>query len=98
MATVATQLPRDWTIADLQEHLGWIPAQRIRLFFQAGMQLVWYVDTETRTVTVHTGIDASTELNESQTITGESLLPGLEITVRQLFESPGQPTGPVDSS
>lgn len=221
MSTAAPQLPTDWTIADLQEHLGWIPAERIRLFpspgtatipdvvnldnrhdrlcelidgilvekttgwfesfvamrivqflnnhlerrplgvasgpdgmmqllpnqvripdvafvsweslpdgqiprepvpdlvpdlavevlsagntpqemgrklseyFEAGVRLVWFGDTRTRTVTAYTGIDDSVELGEGDTLRGEPVLPGFQVLVRQLFESPGQPSPPA---
>ena len=32
LLTLQTEIPSDWTLADLQERLGGIPAQRIRLF------------------------------------------------------------------
>jgi len=35
-ATPQLALPRDWTVADLQEHLGGVPASRIRLFPSPG--------------------------------------------------------------
>jgi Uma2 family endonuclease len=36
-APLTTALPTDWTLADLQAHLGGIPLNRIRLFPQPGM-------------------------------------------------------------
>jgi hypothetical protein len=32
LVPVASVLPRDWSLADLQAHLGGVPSERIRLF------------------------------------------------------------------
>ena len=39
-----TVLPTDWTLADLQEHLGGIPLERIRLYPPPGMATVQHVN------------------------------------------------------
>jgi Uma2 family endonuclease len=72
--------------------------RKLREYFQAGVQLVWYVDTRTRTVTAHTGIDDSVDLGEGDTLKGEPVLPGFQVSIRQLFESPGQSPHPAAMS
>ena len=72
--------------------------RKLREYFEAGVQLVWYVDTQTRTVTAYTGIDDSVDLGEGDTLKGEPVLPGFQVSIRQLFESPGQSPQPAAMS
>ena len=37
ISTPATALPTDWSVANLQQHLGGIPLERIRLYPPPGM-------------------------------------------------------------
>ena len=68
--------------------------RKLREYFEAGVQLVWYVDTQTRTVTAYSGVDESVDLDEDDTLEGEPVLPGFQVSIRRLFESPGQPPQP----
>ena len=60
--------------------------RKLQEYFAAGTQLVWYFDPRSRTVTVYTAPDQFTILNESQTLDGGELLPGLVISLHELFE------------
>jgi hypothetical protein len=51
----------------------------------ARILLVWIVDPETRTVTVHTGPEERTILTETDTLTGGDVLPGFSLPLAQLF-------------
>ena len=68
--------------------------RKLREYFAAGTQLVWYFDLKTRTVTVYTAPDRSTVLGESETLDGGNVLPGLVIPLRELFERASRRRGP----
>ena len=54
-------------------------------YFSCGVRLVWFVDPDTRTVTVYTSPDQSVVLREDQTLEGGDVLPGFALPLRQLF-------------
>lgn len=54
-------------------------------YFHAGVRLVWMVDPRERTVAVYTTISDYVILDESQTLTGHDVLPGLEIRLADVF-------------
>jgi Uma2 family endonuclease len=54
-------------------------------YFTAGVQLVWEVDPEARTVSVYAAPDGPTMLNETDTLDGGSVLPGFALPLRDLF-------------
>jgi Uma2 family endonuclease len=60
--------------------------RKLREYFAAGTRLVWYFEPKTRTVTVYTAADQFTRLEESATLDGADLLPGLVIPLEELFE------------
>ena len=68
--------------------------RKLREYFEAGTQLVWYFDHRKRTVTVYTAPDQFTVLDESQTLDGGDVLPGLVIPLRELFERASRRRGP----
>ena len=68
--------------------------RKLREYFEAGTQLVWYVDPRSRTVTVHSAPDHHVILDESQTLGGGNVLPGLEIPLRELFDRASRRRGP----
>jgi Uma2 family endonuclease len=61
-------------------------ARKRREYFVSGVQLVWLVDPDRRTVTVCKSPDESTVLTEADTLDGGTVLPGLELPVRRIFE------------
>ncbi len=54
-------------------------------YFDAGVELVWFVDARARTVEVFTAPDASTVLKVGQTLTGGTVVPGFKLKLRDLF-------------
>ncbi len=56
-------------------------------YFAAGVRLVWYVDPPSRVVRVFTSTDAANDLGENDILRGGEVLPGFELSVRELFES-----------
>lgn len=59
--------------------------RKLREYFKAGVELVWFVDPRNRTVEVFTGPDKSTILTERQSLTGGHVLPGFKLKLRELF-------------
>jgi Uma2 family endonuclease len=54
-------------------------------YFDAGVELVWFVDPRVRTVEVFTAIDSSKLLKVGQTLTGGTVVPGFKLRLRELF-------------
>ena len=59
--------------------------RKIRDYFEAGVRLVWIVDPETRTVSVHRSADRETVLKAIETLDGGDVLPGFALPLRELF-------------
>lgn len=56
-----------------------------REYFKAGVELVWIVDPEERTVTVWTSPRSRKKLGESKTLDGGAVLPGFKLALKDLF-------------
>lgn len=54
-------------------------------YFTAGVRLVWYVDLRTRTTAVYTSPEQRAVLGGNDMLTGGNVLPGLELSLRELF-------------
>jgi Uma2 family endonuclease len=54
-------------------------------YFAAGTRLVWEFDPKTRSVAVYTGPEQFTTLKENQILDGGAVLPGLSISLSELF-------------
>jgi Uma2 family endonuclease len=59
--------------------------RKCREYFAAGVRVVWLVDPETRTVTVHSGPENITILSEADTLQGGDVLAGFTLSIRALF-------------
>jgi Uma2 family endonuclease len=60
-------------------------ARKLKEYFLAGVRLVWVVDPRRRTVTVYTAPDEGVVLSEEETLGGGDVLPGLALSLRELF-------------
>jgi Uma2 family endonuclease len=60
--------------------------RKLREYCKAGVELVWHVDPQSRTVEVFTAPDKRVVLTGSQTLTGGRVLPGFKVKLKQLFE------------
>ncbi|ETX07230.1 MAG: hypothetical protein ETSY2_12420 [Candidatus Entotheonella gemina] len=54
-------------------------------YFTAGVQMVWLIDPDARTLEVFVSEDQSTVLDEGQTLDGGSVLPGFTLHLHNLF-------------
>jgi Uma2 family endonuclease len=59
--------------------------RKLEDYFTAGVRLVWYVDPRTRTVAVYTSPEQCTTFDQNNVLTGGDVLPGLELSLRELF-------------
>ncbi len=59
--------------------------RKLQDYFAAGVRLVWYIEPATRTAKVYTAPDQCTVLDDTQSLTGGEVLPGFELSLRDLF-------------
>jgi Uma2 family endonuclease len=59
--------------------------RKLKEYLDAGVWLVWFVDPETRSVTVYAADGSSTVEAESGTLSGGDVLPGLALPVAEIF-------------
>lgn len=57
----------------------------LREYFEAGAQLVWLVDPDTRSVDVFSSAEQSEHLTESASVSGGDVLPGFKLPLTDLF-------------
>lgn len=96
------KFPRDQRIADLFPDLAvevlspsntpQEMADKLADYFQSGTRLVWLIDPATKSAEVHTATDQKQVVPPDGVLTGEPVLPGLEIRLADIFESES-PTG-----
>ena len=58
---------------------------KVEEYLRAGVQLVWVVNPEARTIAVHRPDGTVTKLREDDELTGETVLPGFRCGVRDVF-------------
>jgi Uma2 family endonuclease len=59
--------------------------RKLREYFEAGVQLVWYIDPKTRTATVYTAPEQSSYVDHDGVLSGGEILPGFELSLAELF-------------
>jgi Uma2 family endonuclease len=59
--------------------------EKLRDYFQAGARLVWYLDPRARTADVYTAVDRKVTIPADGHLTGDPVLPGLTISLADLF-------------
>jgi Uma2 family endonuclease len=60
--------------------------QKLREYFAIGVRLVWVADPEARVVFAYRSLTDVREIQETDRLTGDGVLPGFEIEVAALFE------------
>ncbi len=61
-------------------------ARKLRDYFEAGVELVWYVDPSDRTVRVYHSPEDVVTLTEADDLDGEQILPGFRLSIRDWFD------------
>jgi Uma2 family endonuclease len=59
--------------------------RKLQEYFRSGTRLAWVVDPRKRTVRVHTAPDQFRLLTEDQSLDGGDVLPGLSLSLRDVF-------------
>ena len=68
--------------SDTQEGI----VERVRMYRRVGVPVVWVVDAEFHTVTVHRPNRSATPLSDEQELDGGAELPGFRVPVARIFE------------
>lgn len=55
-------------------------------YFEAGVQMVWYIDPATRTARIYTARQQSTTIDANGLLDGGDVLPGFQLRLGELFE------------
>ena len=63
-----------------------IARRKVEQYLKSGWSLVWVFDPELRTVTVYRPKQQPDTLEESETISGEKVLPGFSCRVAEFFD------------
>jgi Uma2 family endonuclease len=69
--------------------------RKINDYLRCGVGLVWVVDPESRTVTVHRPGQSQVEYGAEQELTGEDVLPGFRCLIGDFFRLPGDKPQPA---
>ncbi len=68
--------------------------RKINDYLRCGVELVWIIDPEIRTVTIHQPGKPQVELMENRELTGEDVLPGFRCLVGDFFRLPSDKPKP----
>ena len=60
--------------------------QKLKLYFEAGVTLVWYVNPATRTAIAYTGPGASMSVGTTEALVGGDVLAGFTLSLEKLFQ------------
>jgi Uma2 family endonuclease len=73
-------------------------ARKVREYFRSGVELVWLVDDQQRTIYVYTAPDQRILLTEEESRDGGDVLPGLRLPLRDIFAGVPRETGRTSST
>ena len=65
---------------------------KVQEWLSVGAKVVWVLQPETKTIRIHRADRKNEILDEHDTLTEPSLLPGFEVPVTELFRVPKPPT------
>jgi Uma2 family endonuclease len=69
---------------------------RIRDYMEAGVRLLWVLHAATGSATVHRPDAPPRFLRPDDALSGEEVLPGLRVPLRDVFGEPGSPARPIE--
>ena len=61
--------------------------RKLREYFKAGVRLVWYIDSRTRTAVAYTSINEAIHIERNGTLKGGEVLPGFKLSLKELFQA-----------
>ncbi len=61
-------------------------ADKLEVYFASGVELVWYVYPDSKTVDVYTSPDACSTLEVDDALDGGEILPGFSLSIRKWFD------------
>ncbi len=64
--------------------------QKLHRYFEAGVQMVWYIDPSTRTAISYSSPSVEVKVLPTESIVGGEVLPGFSIQLHALFEKADQ--------
>jgi hypothetical protein len=67
--------------------------RKLKEYFTAGARLVWTIYPDEQSVHVHTSPTDARVLLKDETLDGGTVLPGFELTIRELFDRAGHRQG-----
>ena len=59
--------------------------EKVHEYLEAGVRLVWVINPQLRTVRVHRADGTITDLGDNDELTGEDVIPGFRVAVRDVF-------------
>ncbi len=68
---------------------------KLNRYFEAGVQLVWYIDPETRCATAFTSPQDAVQIGQDGMLDGGTVLPGFTLSLTWLFERADRQSGPT---
>lgn len=60
--------------------------RKLENYFEAGIELAWYVDPSLRTVRVYHSVESVVTLTDADELNGEHILPGFHLSIRDWFD------------
>lgn len=70
-------------------------ASKLAEYFEAGVRLIWYIESRSRTAMIYTDPNSSTEIDAEGFLDGKDLLPGFSLRLGELFDRADRRTGPA---
>jgi len=67
--------------------------RKVKDYFKAGVRLVWYIDSKTRTARSYTAVRTWTDIGPDGSLLGGDVLPGFELPLVKLFARVDGPEG-----
>jgi Uma2 family endonuclease len=67
---------------------------KLREYFEAGVRMVWYIDSRSRTAQLFSGAEKCTTIDENGFLEANDVLPGFRLPLGELFERADRAASP----